>query len=438
MPGRTAPGYDLKFGFSEGWWSSHNRQVPLDFLNISPTGHSSPHFNNQGLNNYQKRLVHQIVRTEHPDLVTISRPGFIQIVPFNKEREDLVQKDRTRYFEEKLAKQVGLRWVIEAMVGGDLSGIDPKSLEKTVEGRFEPLAREIDEVRDRLKAKRTILVGHNVFLDLINFYNCFFGKLPDRVEEFQDVMHKLFPIIVDTKYLATHNVVNPGWSRSSLEDLDNELSKLPVPVIETHPDHGKYADNTPAHEAGFDSFLTAKVLIRLSAKLEAAGQYVDEDGTPNSDDEAYATAPEEAGVPTDKMLEPSYAKSVRKSNPGDSTNQSVSRAIAALDAVTVSESQTNPQKPKAKTNRKVSSSTAFSHQNAFDLLGDITTDEDPLPTSLGPEKSPEGKKTKKAKKAKELKKTFTMMPAFDSHFWTVYGNKLRVNGTAEGICRMKP
>ncbi len=407
----------------------------MDFLNISPTGHSSPPFGNQGLNNYQKRLVHQLVRAEHPDLVTVSRPGFIQIVPFNKEREHLVQKDRTRYFEEKLAKQVGLRWIVEAMVGGDLSGIDPKSLEQIVEGRSETLAREIDEVRDRLKAKRTILVGHNVFLDLINFYNCFFGKLPDRVEDFQDVMHKLFPVIVDTKYLATHDVVNPAWSRSALEDLDNELSKLPVPVIETHPDHGKYTNNTPAHEAGFDSFLTAKVLIRLSAKLEAAGQYVDENGTTKSDDEAYWTAPEEAGVPTDDMLEPSNAKFVRKPDPSDSTNQSDSLAIAALNAVTISESQTKPQKPKAKANRKVSLPTAFSHQNAFDLLGDIPTDENPLHSSLRPEKSSEGKK---AKKAKELKKNFTMMPAFDSHFWMVYGNKLRVNGTAEGICRMKP
>lgn len=404
----------------------------MDFLNISPIGHSSPSFGAQGLNNYQKRLVHQLVRAEHPDLVTISRPGFIQIVPFNKEREDLVQKDRTRYFEEKLAKQVGLRWVVEAMVGGDLSGIDPQSLEQTVEGRSETLTREFDELRDRLKAKRTILVGHNVFLDLINFYNCFLGKLPDRVEDFQDVMHKLFPVIIDTKYLATHNVVNPAWSRSALEDLDNELSKLPVPVIETHPDHGKYTNDTPAHEAGFDSFLTAKVLIRLSAKLEAAGHYVDENGSPKSDDEAYSTAPEEADVPLDNVVEPSYANFVHNPGSNDSTNHSVSLAVAALDAVTIAESETEPQKLKSNFNRKVSPSTAFSHKNAFDLLGDIPTDQDFLPSGPRSEKGAEGKKGKK------LKKNFTMMPPFNSHFWTVYGNKLRVNGTMEGICRMKP
>ena len=31
---------------------------------------------------------------------------------------------------------------------------------------------------------------------------------------------------------------------------------------------------------------------------------------------------------------------------------------------------------------------------------------------------------------------FVMMPPFDSHFWEVYGNKLRVNGTVEGVCNL--
>ncbi len=336
-----------------------------------------------------------------------------------------------RYFEEKLARQIGLRWIIEAMVGGDLSGIDPKSLERNVEDRSESLTREFNELRDRLKGKRTVLVGHNVFLDLVNFYNCFFGQLPDRVEDFQQVMHKLFPVIIDTKYLATHNVVNPALSRSALEDLDNELSKLPVPIIETHQDHGKYTNETPAHEAGFDSFLTAKVLVRLSAKLEAAGHYVDEDGVPKSDDEAYLTAPEEGGVTLDNIVKLSDTKPIHNLDSSDSSDQGVSLAVAALDAATISQSRTEPKKPKAKFNRKVSSQTTSSFKNAFDLLGDIPSDEDPLPRGLRPEES------SKAKKEKKQKERFTMMPPFDSHFWTVYGNKLRVNGTVEGVCKMK-
>ena len=404
-------------------------------MNIAPVDQAAHSFGTQGLNNYQKRLVHQLVRAEHPELVTISRPGFIQIVAYDKEREDNVQKDRTRYFEEKLGKQIGLRWVVEAMVGGHLSGIDSKTLEHTVEGQSEAVTRAFNELRNQLERKRTILVGHNVFLDLINFYRCFFGQLPDRVENFQQAIHKLFPLIIDTKYIATHNVVNPALSKSALEDLDNELSKLPVPVIETHPDHGKYIDTTPAHEAGFDSFLTAKVLIRLSAKLEAAGHYVDENGIPSSDeDEEYATAPEDGGVSLDNATASSEPDPTLSSDASDSSTQGVSLAIAALDAATISQTQTKPKKPKAvKLNRnKPASQTSFSHRNTFDLLDDIPTDKDLLPAGLQPKNTLGGKKGKKNKNKK-----FTTMPSFESHFWMVYGNKLRVNGTAEGVCNMR-
>ena len=351
----------------------------------------------------------------------------------------MVQKERMRYFEEKLNKQVGLRWVVEAMVGGDLSAIDPETLDHIVEGQSEAIAHALDSLRDGLKAKRTVLVGHNVFLDLINFYRCFFGKLPDRVQDFQHIMHKLFPHIIDTKYLATHNVVNPALSRSALEDLDNELSKLPVPVIETHPNHGRYTNTTPAHEAGFDSFLTAKVLIRLSAKLEAAGHYVDESGIPTSDDEEYSTAPEEGGVALDNTVASLDKKLFRHPDPSNSNTEGVSLAIAALDAATLSQTQTEPtRKPKSKpNNRKASSQTAFSHQNAFGLLDDIPADdEDPLPLSLRPENTTAATEGKKGKK-KQKQKRFTMMPGFESHFWAVYGNKLRVNGTLEEVCRLR-
>lgn len=406
-------------------------QPKPDFLNIVPVDHAAHSFENQGLNNYQKRLVHQLVRAEHPDLVTISRPGFIQIVAYEKEREDNVQKDRTRYFEEKLGKQIGLRWVVEAMVGADLSGIDAQTLDHTVEGQSEAVTRAFNELRNELETKQTILVGHNVFLDLINFYRCFFGQLPDRVEDFQQTMHKLFPLIIDTKYIATHDAVNPALSKSALEDLDNELSKLPVPVIETHPDHDKYINTTPAHEAGFDSFLTAKVLIRLSAKLEAAGHYVDKNGIPRSDeDEEYATAPENGGVSLDNAIASSGPDPTLSSDASDSSTQGVSLATAALDAATLSHTQTEPKKSKATkpNHNKPSSQTSFSHRNTFDLLDDIPTDRD-LPASLHLESASEGKKNKNNK--------FTMMPSFESHFWTVYGNKLRVNGTAEGVCNMR-
>lgn len=59
----------------------------------------------------------------------------------------------------------------------------------------------------------------------------------------------------------------------------------------------KYLSGEYFHEAGYDSYLTARVMILLSVKLEAEGMYVGEIKRQQavSDDEAYLTPPEENG-----------------------------------------------------------------------------------------------------------------------------------------------
>ena len=205
-------------------------------LNIAPDGHSVTQFTEKrGLNNYQKRLVHQLVRAEFPDFVSISRPGFIQIIPHDKEREDALQKTKMKGFEEKLARQVGLRWLVEGMVGGDLNNIDPMSFASCLDGNpvwldLKELQREFNEVQTKLSKQRTVLIGHNLFMDLINFYKCFVGALPDTLSEFQELIHGLFPLIVDTKYMSTHNNSNIN-ARSGLDELDADLHKMTIPTI---------------------------------------------------------------------------------------------------------------------------------------------------------------------------------------------------------------
>ena len=174
-------------------------QPEAEYLNIAPLGAELDPQDNRGLNNFQKRLVHQLVRAEFPDLVTVSRPLFVQIMAYDQAREDSIKKGRARHLEEQLSRQVGLRWVIEAMVGGDLSGIDPRNFARNKNGEpifvdLEAMTRDLDTLRTELKSKRTVLVGHNVFTDLMNLYRVFLGPLPDKVEEFQQAIHALFPM----------------------------------------------------------------------------------------------------------------------------------------------------------------------------------------------------------------------------------------------------
>lgn len=202
-----------------------------DFLNFAAVGFDQALHPERGLNSFQRRLIHQYIRAEHPDLVTVTRTGFIQILPYVKEREDANQQYRDKAFEERLTKQIGLRWLVEAICGNDLSAIDAHSFYTTQKTRQERAAAEFISVRELLKGNSTVLVGHNLFLDLIYFHACFFGPLPDKVEDFQRTIHEMFPRIIDTKYLATHNIEPPALAGSSLEELDMRFSKQEEPVL---------------------------------------------------------------------------------------------------------------------------------------------------------------------------------------------------------------
>ena len=398
-----------------------NRRTPgPEYLNIAPKGYDQPPYPDQGLNGFQKRLVHELIRAEYPDLASIARGGFVQIRAYDKQQEEIARKNRSQFLEEKLVRQVGLRWLVEAMAGGDLSPIDPKSFHLTPGPRQEAVALEFNNVRRRLEGSPTVLVGHNLFTDLINFYACFFGDLPEKVEDFQKCVHEIFPLVIDTKYLATHNV-NSTIDRSSLTEVDEELSKLPFPAIgrylfphlkglankssELHPEHLKYNHLKLPHDAGYDSFMTANVLIRQSAKLEKLGHYVDDNNNAIDEEEYYT--PSESAV-----------------SPGEA-DTGISLDVNALPA------HIHSKEARLRTSRSQNSSksghTTYAHDNYFGLLGEDVRDEDVYQRPVQPRRPSAQSRQILAERGKR-------MPAWDSDFWNVYGNKLRVNGTREGVC----
>lgn len=125
------------------------------------------------------------------------------------------------------------------------------------------------------------------------------------------------------------------------------------------------------HEAGFDSFLTAKVFIRLSARVAE-----DEGYNTSPEEEVYATPPEYHGVPPLPETE--------KAGPS-----------------------------------------ASSYHNSYELLGNLDIDDDDDDDNDHDNDDDNGNKHGPGT---------LMMPPSDSPFWSKYGDKLRVNGTVEGVC----
>ena len=155
--------------------------------------------------------------------------------------------------------------------------------------------------------------------------------------------------------------------------------------LEIPPEYNKYYTSTRLHEAGFDSFLTAKVLLRLATKMTGYSKTFVVD-TPAADLDRHAASSEDKaeGNTADIYFDPHvdvFGNVTNRPSTGDG-----SQAVLTI-------------------NRK----------NRFQALETHDT---------------------RASSQKNEKRS--MIPPAGSSFWSEYGNKLRVNGTLEEVCPVGP
>ena len=193
------------------------------------------------LDRFHQRLVHQIVRAEYPEFHTFGRSSSVQIEKKTKrdvEDEKYAHEQLKRRLNRAMFTQVGFRWLAEGLAGehGDLTGLDPGMCSRDIAGEepaesHQAFVRRLDDLRTSLQQRKSILVGHNCFLDLIYIYNNFYGPLPDTVEEFQEALHALFPMIIDTKYLATSGSGAYAFRSAQLWQIQEAVSHEDKPTI---------------------------------------------------------------------------------------------------------------------------------------------------------------------------------------------------------------
>ena len=392
-------------------WLESRKHNATEYVNIGSApdeyDNDEPGMNNTEpqaeLSRFEKRLVHQLVRAEFPELVTISKRGFVQIVRFNKEREDRIAAERVRELEERIGRQKGFRWVIEALNGGDISDLDLKECAKDphtgahIFFDMDEYKAQFHRAANIMRKNPRVLIGHNCFLDLVYIYRTFIGELPDSVEEFQEKIHNLWPVIVDTKYMSTHNCgdISPA---SSLEQIASQLSDEPKPIMEIDDQHKKYQGVELLHEAGYDSFLTAQIAIRLSAKLEKQGSYVDTNTLPQESKETNGITNDVNGLSLNEQTLETHAYHAAN---GTSPPPDLDGFMPSVEG--------------ARWKRR--GDATLSMPDPSDPFEYKPRDLKHHQTDNRGDESFEGG-----------------MPRFKSDFWRTYGNKLRVFGTEEGIC----
>jgi poly(A)-specific ribonuclease len=184
-------------------------------------------------------------------------------------------------------------------------------------------------------------------------------------------------------------------------------------VAVTHPSHSKYHERAMFHEAGYDSLLTATILLRLSTKMNADHQHPDD-----ASDTSFKPTVEQPNGATDQLRSPQAEVLVIKKKARKGR--------------------------KAKSSKTSPAQCRFQNRNAFEQLGI----DDQGTTSLSDDDHggggvAVGEVNTTPSWQDEVYEPDTsdwepmeMIPAWNSEFWQSFGNTLRVYGTEEKVLKI--
>jgi poly(A)-specific ribonuclease len=437
-------------------WQAIPKDDQDTYLNIPAEDAEEPVPNT--LTRYQVRLTHQVVRNSYPNLKTQGMGHFVQITNPSSEQQANAQDIREQKREVEIANAIGFRWILEAIMGGDISklphyyvvaGHPPDEAPKDVQGH-------INELQKKLRSQSRALVGHNCLTDVINFYRCFVGDLPERVEDFSAKLQEIFPLILDTKYVAS--LGNKRWADTSLKAVETDLLSVAIPQVHVPRNFDRYVFTATYHEAGFDSFVTAKLGLKLPGKLRrenrdikslvanAAAGFEKKPGTRQSEtkSETLAQLPEDGTEQTSGVgrsivsIITAPVSTVRSiltgaPNPTAQEEPTTTAAKQSLPLIPASVSPTggavvwrneNSRPAQASKNGLQTLRTVSKKSNIYDMLEDEPGDEPEEEEILSEEQRIEG-----------LVRDGKLIPRWekDAAFWKLIGNKLQANATQEGI-----
>ncbi|KAL8387960.1 hypothetical protein RB595_009549 [Gaeumannomyces hyphopodioides] len=221
------------------------------------------------LTSLQIRLIYQLLETDFKGKGLRGNPkgdcSFMQITIKGTDvyQEKALSRQRR---DRKLAvrHQTGFRYVFEALVGGDFAEeIDVQLLLGSgahSQDAIDDMKRKLRSVEKMTKTRARVLILHNSLFDLCFLYRSFVGDLPQSLTQFKLDL-QVFPRLVDTKFMATRGSHELGPDMS-LGQLYGTVENLELPLIAPPMSPIKIA-----HQAGYDSWITAVAFLKLSWKL---------------------------------------------------------------------------------------------------------------------------------------------------------------------------
>lgn len=195
------------------------------------------------LNPFQRKLVYELIEREFPNKVSTSvkaiennRKALIVETKRSADEELKMEMKRQKEDEAYIAEVVGLRLLLK-----------------------------------EISASKKLIVGHNCLLDLMFVLAQCFEGLPADYNEFKLLTHRVFPNIIDTKFIGSSEKFKETFPSTVLNQLHQRLSEKPFEKINVgfeNPDHTYSFDFPKEHEAGYDSFLTGYCFLVIAKYLK--------------------------------------------------------------------------------------------------------------------------------------------------------------------------
>lgn len=189
-------------------------------------------------NGFVRRLVYQEVRERFsPNDLAVETKNFIMIARKIKGNEERLKEEQEKRKQEEAE--------IDDAVG------------------FTHVIRLISK-------SGKLVVGHNLLIDLLHTIRQFYMPLPDSYEEFKELLHTIFPLILDTKYMCSAPPFKDILTTTALVNLLNALKEKPfsMPDVDCEEGKGYKSVELKYHEAGFDAYMTGLVFLSLGNFLK--------------------------------------------------------------------------------------------------------------------------------------------------------------------------
>jgi len=195
------------------------------------------------INPFQRKLIYELIEREFSNQVsTLSRSvdGGRKVMVVEQKRtqeeDQRIEESRQKDDEAYVIERVGLRMIMK-----------------------------------EISKSKKLIVGHNCLLDFLYVIKQCFEDLPKDYEEFKLLTHRIFPNIIDTKFIGHSDKFKEMFTSTVLNQVCQRVREPPFSsvTVEWENLYNKYClDNPKEHEAGFDSFMTGYCFLPILKYLK--------------------------------------------------------------------------------------------------------------------------------------------------------------------------